>query len=86
MAVGRSKSIDGQYLDRSGKDMAKGGGTIVIEGDKKEWEAAGHCSAYTFDNQDIFVCHGYSATKNGAAMLIQRNITWTADGWPELKH
>ncbi len=86
VAVGRSKTIDGQYLDRSGNDMAKGGGTIVIEGDKKDWEAAGHCSAYTFDNQDIFVCHGYSATKNGAAMLIQRNITWTADGWPELKH
>ncbi len=84
VAVGRSKSVDGPYLDRTGKDMANGGGTLFIEGDKKEWEAAGHCAAYNFDGQDIFICHGYSATQNGAAMLIQRNISWTADGWPEL--
>lgn len=84
VAVGRSKTIDGPYLDRAGKDMANGGGTIVIEGDKQEWEAAGHCAVYTFDGQDIFICHGYSATQGGAAMLIQRSITWTDDGWPEL--
>ena len=84
VAVGRSKTVDGPYLDRTGKDMVNGGGTLFLEGDKKEWEAAGHCAVYTFDNQDIFICHGYSATQNGAAMLIQRSISWTADGWPEL--
>ena len=84
VAVGRSKNVEGPYLDRSGKDMANGGGTLFLEGDKKEWEAAGHSSAYTFDGEDIFVCHGYSATQNGAALLIQRPISWTSDGWPEL--
>ena len=85
VAVGRSKTVEGPYLDRTGKDMAHGGGTLFLEGDKKEWEAAGHCAAYTFDGEDIFICHGYSAPKNGAALLIQRTITWTSDGWPELK-
>ena len=85
VAVGRSKNVEGPYLDRTGKDMKNGGGTLFLEGDKQEWEAAGHCAAYTFDNQDIFVCHGYSASRNGAALLIQRPISWTADGWPELK-
>ena len=84
VAVGRSRNVAGPYLDREGKDMARGGGTLVIEGDKKEWEAAGHCAAYTFGGEDIFVCHGYSATRNGAAMLIQRPISWTADGWPRI--
>ena len=84
VAVGRSTKVDGPYLDRTGRDMADGGGTLVIEGDKTEWEAAGHCSAYNFDGEDVFVCHGYSAKHNGAAMLIQRRIMWTADGWPEL--
>ena len=84
VAVGRSRTVEGPYLDREGNDMAKGGGTLFLEGDKKEWEAAGHCAAYTFDGQDIFICHGYSATQNGAAMLIQRTIVWTTDGWPEL--
>ena len=85
VAVGRSKTVAGPYLDRTGKDMAQGGGTLFLEGDKQEWEAAGHCAAYNFDGEDIFICHGYSAKQNGAAMLIQRPITWTADGWPELK-
>ena len=84
VAVGRSKRIEGPYLDREGKDMAMGGGTLVLEGDKQEWEAAGHCAAYSFDGQDLFICHGYSARQNGAALLIQRTISWTADGWPEL--
>ena len=42
---------------------------------------------------DVIQWHGrwwlaYSCSmfgKNGAAMLIQRPISWTADGWPELK-
>ena len=84
VAVGRSKQVSGPYLDRNGRDMRMGGGTLFLEGDKKEWEAAGHCAAYTFDGEDIFICHGYSATRNGAAMLIQRPISWTADGWPQL--
>ena len=82
VAVGRSKDVAGPYLDKAGKDMLNGGGTVVMEGDKKDWEAAGHCAAYTFDGQDVFICHGYSATRNGAAFLIQRPITWTTDGWP----
>lgn len=85
VAVGRSKQVSGPYLDRNGKDMLEGGGTLFLEGDKKEWEAAGHCAAYTFDGEDVFICHGYSATRGGAAMLIQRPISWTADGWPELR-
>lgn len=84
VAVGRSKTVDGPYLDRTGKDMANGGGTLFLEGDKIEWEATGHCAAYNFDGEDIFICHGYSTTQNGTALLIQRPIKWTTDGWPEL--
>lgn len=85
VAVGRSRHVNGPYLDRNGKDMLQGGGTLLLEGDKQEYEAAGHCAAYHLDDKDIFICHGYSVTRNGAALLIQKEITWTADGWPELK-
>jgi len=84
VAVGRSKNVSGPYLDRNGKDMLQGGGTIVIEGDKKDFEAAGHCAAYNFNGDDIFICHGYSTKHNGAAILILRRIEWTADGWPSV--
>ena len=84
VAVGRSRSVEGPYLDRNGNDMAYGGGTLFIEGDKELFDAAGHCAAYTFGDKDVFICHGYSIAHNGASILIQRPIFWTADGWPTL--
>lgn len=85
VAVGRSKTVDGPYLDREGHDMAYGGGTLFIEGDKKQFDAAGHCAVYTFGSDDVFICHGYSIAHQGASILVQKPIYWTADGWPELK-
>lgn len=83
VAVGRSKQVDGPYLDRKGRDMVNGGGTLFLEGDKVNFEAAGHCAAYDLPSgESIFICHGYSTHRNGQAILIERPITWTADGWP----
>ena len=84
VAVGRSKTVDGPYLDSKGIDMRYGGGNLFLEGDKKEFEAAGHCAVYSFNGQDIFICHGYSIAHQGASILIQRPVIWTADGWPTL--
>ena len=80
--MGRSRKVDGPYLDRDGKDMLTGGGTIFFEGDKKQYEAAGHCAVYHMNGKDIFICHGYSVKNNGTAVLVQRNLLWTTDGWP----
>ena len=84
VAVGRSKNIEGPYLGPDGTDMRDGGGKLFLEGDKKAFEAAGHCAAYHIDNQDIFICHGYSIAHEGASILIQEPVSWTKDGWPEL--
>ena len=85
VAVGRSKKVAGPYLDRDGKPMLEGGGTLLLEGDKKEYEALGHCSAYHFPDGDVFFCHGYSVAKNGASVLVQKSIHWTEDGWLTLE-
>ena len=85
VAVGRSKNVSGLYLDRDGKPMLEGGGTLLLEGDKKEYEALGHCSAYHFPDGDVFFCHGYSVAKNGASILVQKRIEWTEDGWLTLE-
>ncbi len=85
VVVGRSRTISGPYLDRHGKDMAQGGGTLFLKGDKREYEAAGHCAVYDLPKgETVFVCHGYSIPLNGASLLIQRPVHWTDDGWPEL--
>lgn len=85
VAVGRSKSLAGPYVDATGKPMLDGGGTIVVEGDKKQLEAIGHCAVYHFAGDDLFICHGYSAEKNGSPILIQKRIVWNAAGWPTVQ-
>ncbi len=85
VAVGRSKKIKGPYKDRDGKDMRKGGGTLFVQGDHQTYEAMGHCAAYHMDGKDLFICHGYSVDLAGAALLVQKEITWTDDDWPTIK-
>lgn len=84
VAVGRSKNVAGPYLDRDGKDMREGGGTLFTEGDKRDYEAMGHCSVYNFDGRDYFFCHGYKM--DGHSVLVKYGIRWErlADGseWP----
>jgi arabinan endo-1,5-alpha-L-arabinosidase len=84
VAVGRSSTIDGPYIDKTGKPMTDGGGTILVEGDNKEFEALGHCAAYHINDNDIFICHGYSVAFHGAPILVKRKILWTSDEWPKL--
>lgn len=85
VAVGRSRRVDGPYIDRKGQDMRNGGGTLIAEGDHQKFEAMGHCAAYSFDGKDLFICHGYSIELKGTSVLVQKNILWTDDGWPVLE-
>jgi arabinan endo-1,5-alpha-L-arabinosidase len=81
VVVGRSRKVEGPYRDREGRDMAKGGGTPVIAGDGKVYEAAGHNAAYHFADGDLFICHGYNLRFDGHSTLVQRRIVWDKDGW-----
>jgi len=81
IVVGRSKDIRGPYLDRDGKDMAFGGGTLVAQGNAK-WAGVGHQAVYTIDGRDLLVFHGYDKEENGRSKLLIKEIRWDADGWP----
>lgn len=81
VAVGRSESITGPYLDKEGKALVNGGSTILMQGNEK-WSAVGHNAVYTFDGTDYIVCHGYDAKNNGRSRLIIAPLTWDADEWP----
>lgn len=83
VAVGRSRDVRGPYLDREGKSMEVGGGSIMVKGNK-DWAGIGHCAAYEFDGKSYFIAHAYSMKENGTPKLIIRQIKWTSDGWPEV--
>ncbi|GAB3659365.1 arabinan endo-1,5-alpha-L-arabinosidase [Echinicola sediminis] len=83
MMVGRSKDLQGPYVDKEGKSLYQGGGTLVLEGNE-DWYGVGHNAAYTFDGLDYLVFHGYEAKENGTPRLFVREIDWDDEGWPKV--
>lgn len=81
-AVGRSKNIEGPYLDSNGKDMLQGGGN-VIAAETEDYAGIGHCSVYEFGGKWYIIAHAYDKNKNGASKLFIRELEWN-DGWPTL--
>jgi arabinan endo-1,5-alpha-L-arabinosidase len=81
VVVGRSSEVAGPYLDRAGKDMAAGGGSLVLAGDK-DWQGVGHNSVYTMAGKDIMVLHAYESADKYLQKLKIMQIQWDKDGWP----
>ncbi|UGQ49243.1 arabinan endo-1,5-alpha-L-arabinosidase [Massilia endophytica] len=81
VAVGRSREVTGPFLDKEGRDMAKGGGTVVIRGDSA-WKALGHNSAYTLGGKDYMVLHAYETSDKYVQKLKVLEMKWDAAGWP----
>ena len=81
--MGRSKVITGPYLDKDGKSLNDGGGTILIQ-PNENWYGAGHNSAYTFDGKDYIIFHAYEKKNNGKPKLEIKELKWDAGLWPSL--
>jgi len=81
MIVGRARNLTGPYLDKDGKPMASGGGSLVLSGNSV-WHGVGHNAVVSDDGKDFLVFHGYDAADNGHAKLLIREIKWDNDGWP----
>lgn len=81
VAVGRAKAVTGPYLDREGKDMNRGGGTVVLRGNAR-WKGVGHNSAYSIDGKDLMVLHAYETADAYLQKLKILDMQWDKDGWP----
>ena len=82
VAVGRSTSVTGPYLDRSGVPMLNSGGTELLRG-YNEFRGPGGGDVFSRGSGEFYVHHYYDATDNGAPKLSVRPISW-AGGWPAL--
>lgn len=83
VVMGRAKNVRGPYLDKTGKDMNQGGGSLLIEGNK-DWVGLGHNSAYTFDGKDFLVLHAYETADNYLQKIKILEMKWDKDGWPSV--
>ncbi|HUG90661.1 MAG TPA: arabinan endo-1,5-alpha-L-arabinosidase [Planctomycetaceae bacterium] len=79
--VGRSKSLEGPYVDREGTPLLEGGGTLVLESDGHV-RGPGHNAVLSDAGRDWLVHHFYDAGARGVPTLQIRPLTWDADGWP----
>lgn len=78
--VGRSKSVEGPYLDLAGKNLSEGGGTLLLETNGRMVGPGGQSVS-----GNTMAFHYYDADNGGAPTLAIRTLGWTDDGWPVLK-
>ncbi|MGE5864753.1 MAG: glycoside hydrolase family 43 protein [Rhizobacter sp.] len=74
---GRSRSISGPYLDRNGRSLLNGGGTVFDAGNAR-WKGPGGQDV----GDGVLARHAYDAQDNGVPKLLISDLKWTADGWP----
>ena len=79
IVVGRSRSITGPYVDRTGRSLMDGGGTTVLASMSNQIGPGGESIA-----GGVIAYHFYDATAAGVPRLGIRTLNWTADGWPQL--
>lgn len=84
VVVGRSEKVTGPYIDKDGKSLMEGGGTVVAKGNGK-FAGVGHCAVVNFDGKDLMFMHGYDSEYEYRSKLLVREIMWTADQWPTLE-
>ena len=74
---GRSRTITGPYLDRSGRRLLDGGGTVLDAGNAR-WKGPGGQDV----GDGVIARHAYDATDGGNPKLLISDLLWTSDGWP----
>jgi arabinan endo-1,5-alpha-L-arabinosidase len=80
--VGRSKNVTGPYVDKDGRPMLGGAGSVLLIGNSK-WLGPGGESLLHLPHEDLIVFHAYSAV-NGRPSLHISTVGWK-DGWPEAR-
>lgn len=90
--VGRSQTVTGPYLDKAGKDMQAGGGTLFLGsvGDNgagrpiDDQVGPGHAGILE-DGGGTYVSYHQEWTRDtGRSALNVNKLAWDTDGWPRV--
>jgi arabinan endo-1,5-alpha-L-arabinosidase len=84
VVVGRSKTVTGPYVDRTGKPMTEGGGTLVIEATTPTWRGPGHQAIFTDGGKDYMFFHAYFGEGRGRGSALQISTLAWEGGWPRV--
>jgi arabinan endo-1,5-alpha-L-arabinosidase len=82
--VGRSKSVTGPYVDKTGVDLLKSGGSVFLPNVNGPLIGPGHAGTLKMNGKTWFTsCFEGNVNMEGKATLAIMPLSWTADGWPE---
>ncbi len=82
--LGRADQVMGPYVDRDGKPLMEGGGTLVLESDAR-WRGTGHNSVLQTTRGDYLVHASYDAENPRAQRVLSvRPMQWDEEGWPRV--
>lgn len=78
---GRSQSITGPYVDKNGRNLLNGGGTIMDSGNDR-WRGPGGQDVYRNSSMGyVMARHAYDAYNNGTPTLLISDL-YFRNGWP----
>jgi len=89
--MGRSRTVTGPYLDKSGKDMVQGGGTLFLgsvtdngSGRPPDDEVGPGHVGILHEGGDYWLTTHYewARDKKGATTVNLNKLAWDSDGWP----
>ena len=82
-AVGRADKVNGTYVDRNGKNLNDGGGTILMQRYSR-YVGPGGGEAFKDLNRIRFVHHYYDLTGDKFNHIHIRDVVFSDDNWPEM--
>jgi arabinan endo-1,5-alpha-L-arabinosidase len=83
VVIGRSRNVEGPYLNKEGKSWVDNNYTLLLAGDSTA-PGKGHNGIFTEGDSTFIVYHAYTRAANGTSLLNIKPLHMDKDGWPSL--
>jgi arabinan endo-1,5-alpha-L-arabinosidase len=81
MRVGRSTTVNRDYVDKAGMRLLGGGGGTLVSTGNATVHAPGHNAVIVYNDKTYSMYHALNASNQNAQLRIVE-LVWDADGWP----
>jgi len=82
--MGRSRKIEGPYLNKKGESWVDNHYTLFLEGNYDE-PGRGHNGFFTENDTTFIVYHAYTRSAEGKSLLNIKPVYLDNNGWPTLE-